>query len=94
MRFTRKLRASFHIYFLIINQFYLKRKRGIDISTEQGKWIRLRERLYIIVPEGLVVQMIIKEMDGVGFKKRFQLLLHPPNRIKKNERAISTSGSH
>lgn len=29
--------------------------------------MQLREQLYIIVPEGLAVQMIIKEMDGVGF---------------------------
>lgn len=41
----------------------------IDISTDQGKWIQLRERLYIIVPEGLAVRMIIKEMNEVGFKQ-------------------------
>ena len=41
----------------------------VCISTDQGKWIQFREQLCIRVPGGFAVQMIIKEMDGVGFKK-------------------------
>lgn len=83
LRFAKKLKASFHIYFLIINQFYLKSKRGIDISADQGKWIWLGKRLYIIVPEGLAFQTIIKEMDEVGFLKRFQLPVFPESDKEK-----------
>ena len=56
---------------LIVNQFYLKRRKAIYIyiSTDQGKWIQFREQLCMRVPGGSAVQMIIKEMDGVGFKK-------------------------
>lgn len=65
VRIAKKLRASFDIYFLTMNQFCLKRKRGTDISPDQEKWTQLRERLYITIPGHLAVAMIIKEMKSV-----------------------------
>lgn len=59
---------SFISYPFSYNQSVLfKKAEGGDIAADQGKWIRLRERLYIIAPEGLAVRMIIKETNGVGF---------------------------
>lgn len=62
----------------------------MDVATDEGRWRQLRERLYKTVPEALTVQMLIKEMDGAGFKRQIRLLLTPSNWIKKNEEAIST----
>lgn len=62
---------SFISYLFSYNQSVLfKKEEGGDITADQGKWILLREPLYIIAPEGLAVPMIIKETNGVGFQKR------------------------
>lgn len=84
---------SFISYLFSYNQSVLfKKEEGGETAADQGKWIQLRERLYIIAPEGLAVREIIKETNGVGFPKGSSSPCIRQTRYNKTGGAISTSG--